>query len=145
VTSPATEETTGQQAPPIDVAVAALYFAAQAVVGALLWIGADLSTTVRSWLELVPERPQVTDAFLPADIVVIAASALAAWALWRGRPWAMVPVWFTLGGIVYPTIVLVGWVASTDGTGEAALGMMLLATVACCGAATLAWRVRPAR
>jgi hypothetical protein len=126
---------------PVELAAAA-YFALQAMAGVLLWLGADLSDVVRSWLELVPERPEVTDGFLPADVVVIASSALAAWALWRGRSWAMVPVWFTVGGIVYPTVYLIGWVATTDGTGEVALAMMLLASAGCCGAAVLAWRAR---
>jgi hypothetical protein len=127
--------------PPVELAEAD-YFALQAAFGVLLWVGADLSDVVRSWLELVPERPQVTDAFLPADVVVIASSVLAAWALWRGRPWAMVPVWFTVGGIVYPTVYLIAWVATTDDTGEVALAMMLLASVLCCGAALLAGRSR---
>jgi hypothetical protein len=126
---------------PVELAAAA-YFALQAMAGVLLWLGADLSDVVRSWLELVPERPEVTDGFLPADVVVIASSALAAWALWRGRSWAMVPVWFTVGGIVYPTVYLIGWVATTDGTGEVALAMMLLASAGCCRAAVLAWRSR---
>ncbi|HEY6532538.1 MAG TPA: hypothetical protein VIY72_09550 [Acidimicrobiales bacterium] len=141
MTTSATERPAARQAEPGELAAAA-YFALQAVMGVVLWVGADLSDVVRSWLELVPERAQVTDAFLPADVVVIAASALAAWALWQGRSWAMVPVWFTVGGIVYPTVYLVGWVSTTDGTGEVALGMMLMASVLCCGAALLAWRAR---
>jgi hypothetical protein len=141
VTTSATDRSPGPQVVPVELAAAA-YFVLQAAFGVLLWVGADASDVVRSWLELVSERPQVTDGFLPADAVVIASSALAAWALWRGRSWAMVPVWFTVGGIVYPTVYLVGWVATTDGTGEIALAMMLLASVLCCGAALVAWRSR---
>ena len=40
-------------------------------------------------------------------------------------PWAVVPVLLTAGGIVYPTAYLVGWVVTTDGTAEVALGIML--------------------
>jgi hypothetical protein len=141
VTTSATDRSPSTEVRPVELAAAA-YFALQAMAGVLLWLGADLSDVVRSWLELVPERPEVTDGFLPADVVVIASSALAAWALWRGRSWAMVPVWFTVGGIVYPTVYLIGWVATTDGTGEVALAMMLLASAGCCGAAVLAWRSR---
>ncbi len=120
VTTTAPTRPTAPRALPIEVAAAA-YFALQAVLGALLWIGVGTADVVRSWLELVPERTQVTNAFLPADIVVIVASALAAWALWRGRSWAMVPVMFTVGGVVYPTVYLIGWVTTTEGTGEVAL------------------------
>jgi hypothetical protein len=127
-------------APPVELTVAAGYFALQAVVGALLWIGADVSGTVRSWLELVADRPVVTNGFRTADMVVIASSTLAAWALWRGRSWAMAPVWFTVGGIVYPTLYLVGWTTSAEGTGDVAVAMMLLATLLCGVAAVLAWR-----
>ena len=126
---------------PVERAAAA-YFALQAVMGVVLWVGADASATVRSWLELVPGRPEVTDAFLPADVFVIVTSALAAWGLWRGRTWAMAPVLVTVGGIVYPTVYLVAWTATTDGTGDVALGMMVVATTLCCGAALLAWRAR---
>jgi hypothetical protein len=48
----------------------------------------------------------------------------------------------TVGGIVYPTVYLVAWTATTDGTGDVALGMMVVATTLCCGAALLAWRAR---
>jgi hypothetical protein len=126
---------------PVELAAAG-YFALQAAMGVLLWVGAGASDVVRPWLELVPERPQVTDAFLPADVMVIAVSALAAWALWRGRTWAIVPVLCTVGGVVYPTAYLIGWVATTDGTGEVALGIMLTTSTLSGGAAWLVWRVR---
>jgi hypothetical protein len=141
VTTSATARASGPRALPIEVAVAG-YFAMQAVLGVLLWVGVGSSEVVRSWLDLVPERPQVTDSFLPADVLVIASSALAAWALWRGRPWAMVPVLFTVGGVVYPTAYLVGWVATTEGTGEVALGIMVTTSALTCGAALLVWRAR---
>jgi hypothetical protein len=141
VTTTAPTRPSAPRALPIEVAAAA-YFALQAVLGALLWIGVGTSDVVRSWLELVPERTQVTNAFLPADIVVIVASALAAWALWRGRSWAMVPVMFTIGGVVYPTVYLIGWVTTTEGTGEVALRIMLVTTTMSCGAALLVWRAR---
>jgi hypothetical protein len=141
VTTSATARASRPRALLIEVAAAG-YFAMQAVLGVLLWVGVGSSEVVRSWLDLVPERPQVTDSFLPADVLVIASSALAAWALWRGRPWAMVPVLFTVGGVVYPTAYLVGWVATTEGTGEVALGIMVTTSALTCGAALLAWRAR---
>jgi hypothetical protein len=130
-----------RQALPVEVAAGA-WFGLQAVLGVLLWIGAARSDVVRSWLELVPDRPEVTDAFLPADLVVIVASALAGLALWRGRSWAMVPVLITVGGVVYPTAYLLAWTASTEGTGDVALGIMVTTSALSCGAAALAWRAR---
>ena len=141
MTTTATERSPAPPVLPVEAAAAA-YFALLATLGVLLWVGAATSSIVRSWLELVPERPQVTDAFLPADLVVIASSALAAWALWRGRTWAIVPVLATLGGIVYPTAYLAGWVATTEGTGEVALAIMLAASALTGGAAVLVWRAR---
>ena len=124
---------------PVERAAAA-WFGLLAVMGVLLWIGAGASDVVRSWLELVSERPEVTDAFFPADVVVITSSALAAFALWRGRSWAIVAVLLTVGGIVYPTVYLIGWVATTEGTGDVALAIMLVASTLSCGAALLVWR-----
>ncbi len=121
---------------------AGAYFALQAVLGVLLWVGVFNSDDVRSWLDLVPALPEVTDAFLPADAVLIVCSTLAAWALLRCRPWALVPVLLTAGGIVYPTAYLVGWVVTTDGTAEVALGIMLTASFLCCWFAMLVWRAR---
>jgi hypothetical protein len=141
VTTGTTTPSGGRQALPVEVATA-VWFCLQAVLGVLLWIGAGASGEVRSWLELVPERPEVTDAFLPADVVVIVASALAAWALWRGLTWAMVPVLVTVGGVVYPTAYLLAWTASTGGTGDVALGIMVTTSALSCGAAALAWRAR---
>ncbi len=141
VTTTGTERPTASPVLPVEAAAAG-YFALQAAMGVVLWVAAGSSDVVRSWLELVPDRPQVTDAFLPADVVVIAASALAAWALWRGRSWAMVPVLFTVGGVVYPTAYLVAWVATTEGTGDVALGIMLVTSVLTGGAALLVWRAR---
>lgn len=142
--SAATARPDTRRALPVELAAAG-YFGLQAAVGLLLWVGVASSDAVRSWLELVPGRPEVTDAFFPADVVVIASSALAAWALWRARSWAVVPVMFTLGGIVYPTAYLVGWVGAAEGSAEVALGMMLTASVLSCGAALLVWRARPRR
>lgn len=126
---------------PVEVAAAAFY-ALQAVMGAVLWIGVGASDVVRSWMELVPERPQVTDGFMPADVIVIASSALAAWALWRACSWAVVPVMFTLGGIVYPTVYLIAWATTTDGSGDIALAAMLAAAALNCGSALLVWQAR---
>jgi hypothetical protein len=108
----------------------------------LLWTGVFGSDDVRSWLELVPGRHEVTNAFLPADAILVVSSGLAAWALLRCRPWAIVPVLLTTGGIVYPTAYLVGWVVTTDGTAEVALGIMLTASFLSCWFALLVGRAR---
>jgi hypothetical protein len=121
---------------------AAAYFALQAVLGVLLWVGVFASADVRSWLELVPGQHEVTNAFLPADAILVVSSGLAAWALLGCRPWAIVPVVWTAGGIVYPTAYLVGWVATTDGTAEVALGIMLTASFLSCWSTLLVWRAR---
>jgi hypothetical protein len=120
----------------------AAYFGLQSVLGVLLWVGVFASDEVRSWLDLVPAQPEVTNAFLPADVVLVVTSALAAWALLRARPWAIAPVLLTAGGIVYPTAYLVGWVVTTDGTAEVALGIMLTASFLSCWFALLVWRAR---
>lgn len=138
----ATERSAAPARPlPVEVAAAG-YFALQAVLGVLLWVGVGASDTVRSWLDLVPAQPEVTNAFLPADVIVVVSSALAAWALLRCKPWAIVPVVWTAGGIVYPTAYLVAWVVTTDGTAEVALGIMLSASVLSCWSAFLVWRAR---
>ena len=121
---------------------AAAYFGLQAVLGVLLWVGVFASGEVRSWLELVPALPEVTNAFLPADGVLVVCSTSAAWALLRCRPWAVVPVLLTAGGIVYPTAYLVGWVVTTDGTAEVALGIMVAASFLSCWFAMLVWQAR---
>ena len=65
------------------------------------------------------------DAFFLADVLVgVVGSALAAWALWSDARWAVPVTAFTTGGIVYPTLFLVCWVAMV-GTGQACLAIML--------------------
>lgn len=117
------------------------YFVAQAVVGVVLWIAAALSSTVRSWLELIPERHDVTQAFLFPDMgVIVVGSALSAWAiLTRARS---APVWaaFTAGGVLYPTIYLFGFVASTGGGAAAALAIMVPPSTLTCWVAYQVYR-----
>ena len=83
------------------------------------------SDTFRSWIELVPGEEPVTDAFLTADLFIgVVGSLLAAWAIDRGRRIALPAAAFTLGGIWYPTIYLMSYVAST-GRGGTALAIMI--------------------
>jgi hypothetical protein len=99
--------------------------AAQAVVGVLLWSAYFSSDEVRSWFELTPDHPEVTDAFFVADVVIIVSSVVSAWAIRGRRPSAVAAVAFTTGLVLYPTAYLVAWVASTDGVGVAGLIIMI--------------------
>lgn len=127
-------------AAPSTERVAAAWFALQAVLGVVLWIGIGTSDVVREAFDLVPARAAVTDAFFLADMVVVATSAVAAWALVRRRRWALVAVGATVGGVVYPTAYLLSWVRANDGDNAVALAVMLMTSVLSCWAAYLAWR-----
>lgn len=104
------------------------YFAAQAVVGMLLWVLYVVSPKARGWFGLVPRRPQVTESFFLPDLAMIAGSALTARALWAGRRSAAALAAFTAGGMLYPTLYLVQWVALTH-VARVVLVMMLPAAV----------------
>lgn len=124
--------------------ICAACFALQAAVGVALWLALATSDTVRSWVELHPHEPAVTDAFFLADMVVVVASALAAWAIWSDAPWTMAAVGFTAGGIVYPTVYLVSFVAATD-KGSVPLAMMVVASSITLVAGWLVWRLQGER
>jgi hypothetical protein len=101
------------------------YMGLQAVVGVLFWVALLGSSRIRSGFDLMPAEHAVTDAFFLADVLVgVVGSALAAWALWSDARWAVPITAFTTGGIVYPTLFLVCWVAMV-GTGQACLAIML--------------------
>lgn len=98
------------------------------------------SDTVHGWLELMPGSPEVTDTFVVADLlVVVVGSALAALAVARRRRVAVPVVWFTAGGIVYPTLYLLRWVGEV-GTGEVLLFGMLVVSTLTCFVAVVVWR-----
>ncbi len=102
------------------------YFAAQAIVGVTLWIAASASPQVRSWFDIAPERKAVVDAFLYPDIaVIVSSSASTAYALARNAGWAAVSAAFCAGGVMYPTVYLLGWVGLGAGAGAAALAIMI--------------------
>ena len=108
-------------AEPIFVA----YFVVQAIVGIGLWVALATSSTVRSWFELRPDTHAVMDAFVFADVaVVVVGSLLSAWGLRTGARWTVAVVAFTAGGIIYPTLYLVGWVSFT-GAGALCLAIMV--------------------
>lgn len=105
--------------------VLAGYMVLQAMVGVLFWAALLSSSEVRSVFELMPSHHAVTDAFVLADLLVgVAGSLLAATGLRTGARWAVAAVAFTTGGIVYPTLFLVCWVAM-EGTGGACLAIMV--------------------
>lgn len=122
------------------------YLALQAVLGILLWVGIAASSTVRSGFDLIVERPEVTDAFFAADMVVVVTSALSAWAIATERSWAVPAVAFTAGGVVYPTVYLFGWATFTEGsTGTVALAVMLGVSLLTCWVAYQTFRTQQAR
>jgi hypothetical protein len=105
------------------------YLALQAFAGVVLWILLASTNLVRDLFELVPERPEVTDAFVFADLFLgVLGSALSAWALWRERRWASHVLAFTTGALLYPTCYLVIWVAMA-GTGSVALAVMVVVSL----------------
>jgi hypothetical protein len=117
-------ETGGRTAPAAGRLYAG-YLVAQAIAGVALWIAFAESPTIRSWFELMPEKHAVMDAFVFADLfLIVAGSGLGAWAIERGSRFAAPVIAFTAGGIVYPTLYLLGWVSFT-GTGVACLGIMV--------------------
>ena len=94
--------------------VFAVYFVVQAVVGVAFWIVLESSPTVRSLIDIAPDRHVVMDAWIFADGVIVVASLASAWALERQTTWVVPVVAFTAGCVVYPTVFLVGWVAFTE-------------------------------
>ena len=118
------------------------YLAAQAVLGVLWWLALTLSPTVRRWFELFPGEHEVMDAFVFADVlVVVVGSGFAAWGLAAGKRWTTAVLWFTAGGIVYPTLYLFGWLAFTS-EGGLLLGAMVVVSTFTCWIAYHVWRVR---
>jgi hypothetical protein len=115
------------------------YLAAQAVAGVLFWVVLGTVPAAREWLELMAEKHEVTDAFLFADAIVIVASAAGAWAVIGRRSWALPMVAFAAGGLVYPTLFLVCWVAFT-GDGAMTLAVMVAPSSLTCWIAWQLWR-----
>jgi hypothetical protein len=119
--------------------LAAGYFAAQAGVGVLLWLAVAASGTVRGWVELVPERHAVVNAFVLPDLgLVVVASLATARALATGRPSAVPLAALTAGAVLYPTLYLLSFVAVTGGTGVVALAIMVPPAVLTC---SIAWHL----
>jgi hypothetical protein len=120
----------------------ASYLLAQTLLGIVWWVTLATSTSVRSWFELMPEHHAVMDAFVFADLaVVVVGSALSAWAIEREVAWAVPMVAFTAGGIVYPTLYLLGWVSFT-GVGSPLLAAMLAVSSLTSWVAFQIWRTR---
>jgi hypothetical protein len=115
------------------------YLAVQAVAGIVFWAVLGAVPAAREWLELMPDKREVTDAFLFADAIVILSSAASAWALAARRSWAVPAVAFTAGGLVYPTLFLVCWVAFT-GDGAMTLAVMVAPSSLTCWATWQLWR-----
>jgi hypothetical protein len=104
--------------------VYAAFLVLQAAVGVVWWVGLSASATARSWFELDPDRPEVLDSLVLADVVVIiVGSLLGAWAVRAGAAWALPVVAFVAGGLVYVTLYLVIWVGAT---GEGALCFVVM-------------------
>ena len=93
----------------------AVYFLAQAAVGLFFWFVVTGSAEGRRLFDLMPGHPRVSDAFLWADLLALAASLCCAWGLSRGAGWSVPVVAFTTGCIVYPTIYLIAWAPSSSG------------------------------
>jgi hypothetical protein len=133
---------TGTETAPRSTRVYSTYLAAQAVLGIVLWVALASSSTVRSWIELVPERREVTDAFGFADIgLIVTGSALGSWAVHGNKSWAVPVVAFTAGAVVYPTVYLLAWVNYTNGVGVIGLGLMVVVSTLTCWTAYQVWKI----
>ena len=115
------------------------YLAVQAAAGIAFWVILGSVPEAREWLELMAAKPEVTDAFLFADAIVIVSSAVSAWAVFARRTWAVPAMAFTAGGLVYPTLFLVCWVAFT-GDGAMTLAVMVAPSSLTCWATWQLWR-----
>ena len=121
------------------------YLAVQAVLGLVWWLTLRSSATVRGWFELMGDRPEVMDAFAFADVlVVVVGSGFGAWGLAADKRWTTAVLWFTAGGIVYPTLYLFGWLSFT-GEGGLLLGAMAVVSFFTCWIAWQVWRARQPR
>jgi hypothetical protein len=117
------------------------YMGLQALVGVLFWTALVASPRIRSVFDLMPSHHEVTDAFFLADLLVgVVGSILGAWGLWTAARWTVPVLAFTTGGIVYPTLFLVCWVAMA-GTGEACLAIMLPPSVLSTWVTWRTWRL----
>lgn len=117
--------------------LAVAYLVAQAVLTVAWWMLLRASPDARSAFELAPER-DVLDAFLVADLAVfVVGSLVSALAIKRGWPGATAIVWFTAGGVVSATVLLIALVV---GAGSAASGVapMIAASLATVAVAALA-------
>ena len=111
------------------------YLAVQAVLGIVWWITLAASPTARGAIELMPSRHAVTDAFVFADIgVVVIGSALSAWGIEKEAAWSVPVLAFTTGGIVYPTLYLLGWASFTGHSSPLLAAMVAVSTLTawCC-------------
>ena len=118
------------------------YLALQAMLGIVFWIAVAGSSTVREVLELLPAEPAVTDAFVFGDVLVVIGSAVAAWGIDRRASWGVPVAAFTAGGVVYPTLYLIGWVSFTgSGSGSACLAIMVPVSLLTLWVTYQAWRL----
>jgi hypothetical protein len=114
--------------------------AAQALVGIAFWVMLVTSPTARSWFELMPEHHALLSSMVFGDLLVIVlGSALSAWGIASGARWAVPVVAFTAGGVIYPTLYLVGWVSFT-GVGALCLAIMGPPSTLTCWIAYQTWR-----
>ena len=97
--------------PVLTQRIAALYFGGHALVDLAWWLGVKNVAQFRGWFELDPGRPEVLDAFLMPDLVILGAlSAIAAVALARNWRVAAILAGVVTGGSAYATLYLAGWV-----------------------------------
>ena len=124
----------------LEQQVCAGYLVVQTVGGIVQWAAVYAWATWRKGYELVPEHPEVTDGFLVPDILLIVASALAAWGVWRARSWAVPATAVVAGLVIYPTVYLVAWVLGHQGRGGIALAVMVPTAMCAVAVAARTWR-----
>lgn len=110
---------------------AAGYLALQGLAVAVWWLLIALLPAVRAAFRPAPE-PQVLDAYLLPDLVLLAAgSLLAGWLVLRASAWAAPTTAVVLGSMAYATLHLTAWSARSGHgwPGVALMGLAVLATL----------------
>lgn len=109
---------------------AAAYLVVQAAATVVWWALITASPAIRQRFELAADRPEVLDAFMAGDaVLLVAGSILAAIATKRRTRSAAALTALVAGGSAYSTLYLAAWVAF-GGHGSLGLVLMTLATAA---------------
>ena len=123
--------------------LAGAYFGGHALLDIAWWGSVASSDRIRGWFELDAAQGRSLDAFFFPDMVILfAASAIAAIALWRQWSSATVLAAVVTGGSAYATLYLAGWVIR-GGHGWMGVAAMTIETAIMVGLLVALMRERP--